>query len=429
MIELAVAVVLLAGGAGAIAAGAGGDEGLKLSGSQAVRLLRASYCHRDDEERRMSREKLLRTRARDRKKIFQAFGRAGPFLSEGSQADQPRSETFKLPVTGGESSHGRFVVHLPAKYRGKKPWPMVMRFHGSGGSGQEYARLWEGTPPADQFIAVMPTIPTSERIGWNLAVTRGFVMEIYRYMLTHYNVDTDRVCFAGFSAGGGAAFYFAQTWPELCAGFLASGRLWWNNDSTRDECMSVLRHVPGFFQVGLDDAAERVDGFRTAEAFGRKGRFPWQFHFVEGVGHRIVPKVQLEGYEFLLKQERKRHPREFDAFFFGIRGRPEYDPFFTGAYWIRALDFNRTGTTCLVRVKGNRIDIEAPGLRAVRLLLNDEIVNLDKPVTVTLNGEEVHSAMVERSVGFLLGWFEENRDPRRLFWNSVEVSMAREDGR
>lgn len=82
--------------------------------------------------------------------------------------------------------------------------------------------------------------------------------------------------------------------------------------------------------------------------------------------------------------------------------------------------FNRTPH----RVEGNRIDIDAPKLKRARLHLNDRIVDLDQPVTVTLNGDEIFSGDVERSAAFLLDWFEKHGDAKRLFWNQLEIAAS-----
>jgi predicted esterase len=322
-------------------------------------------------------------------------------------------------------------VQLPKKYKGKKAWPMVFNFHGSGDAGDSFSELWKGNPHADKAIAVTPTIPTEERMGWSGHGIRSFITEVYRYMLTHYNVDTDRVYFAGFSAGGAAAFYYPQSWPHLCAAFFARGRLWWNYKIMPYECTSVLRHVPGFFLVGLDDSEERVEGFRSAEAFYKEHDFNGVFHFVKGRGHEYMPEFDKEGYSYLLKHNRVKYPKSFDCLFFCYSDRPEDLPHHSEQYWLKALKFEHGGTPCHVEVEGNHIIITAPKgrfgrlLKKIRLHLNDEIVNLDEPVKVTVNDIEFFNEKLERSVDFLLDWFELHRDPRRLFWCPLELKTGR----
>ena len=102
----------------------------------------------------------------------------------------------------------------------------------------------------------------------------------------------------------GAAFYYPQCWPHLCAGFLARGRLWWINNKMLDESMALLRHVPGFFVVGLNDKAERIEGFRTAETYFKDQGFEGVFHFRKGYGHEWIPELNEDGFNFLLNRKR-----------------------------------------------------------------------------------------------------------------------------
>jgi hypothetical protein len=244
-------------------------------------------------------------------------------------------------------------------------------------------------------------------------------------MITRYNVDTDRVYFSGFSAGGGAAFYYAQSWPHLAAAVCARSRLWWNHAQKFDECMAILEHVPVYFAVGLDDAKDRVAGFRRAEEYFEKREFDAVFRFVEGRGHKYMHELDKDAFNFLLERERVKYPKEFSGFYFRRSNLPEEEPFLTEQYWLKALEYDTLGTTCRVRVKKNRIAVDAPGLRKARLHLNDALVDLDEPVAVTLNDAEVFNGPVERSMEFLLDWYDRHKDPRRLFWNAVTVAAVK----
>lgn len=398
----------------------------KLSKSLAKKLVK-DWLHGKEKQRVKACETLALTRKEDRHRIFEIL-HEGVFVADKKHKKLPREEALKIPFKGGEVPEGEFIVQLPRKYTGRKPWPMLVRFHGTGGSGGPMAQWWSSTPFCQDFITVTPTIPTKERLGWRRHGQFDFFQEIFRYMITHYNVDTDRVYFAGFSAGGAAAFYYAQCWPHWCAGFYARSRLWWLNDDMTDESISLLRHVPGFFVVGLGDTDARIEGFRAAEKYFKENEYKGLFHFERGYGHEWIPDLDREGFGYLLKQERVKYPKEFNGLFFYYNSLEEEEPFISTVYWIKAFKYDPWVTSCRVKVDGNQIAVTTERtartkgrLKKARLYLNDEIVNLDEPVRVALNGEEVFNGEVERSVEFLMDWFEEHRDPRRLFWNAVEI--------
>lgn len=192
-------------------------EWKKLSKSNAKKRVIA-WVNGSEKEKAKAREILCVTREEDRFRIFEAF-QNGVFKADKKHQKLPRKQDLKMAFEGGEMKEGEFVVQLPKKYKGKKSWPLLYRFHGSGSNGSDYSKYWYDYPFSQEFIAVTPTIPTSERMGWRRHGIFDFFIKIHRYMLTNYNVDTDRVYFSGFSAGGGAAFYYSQCWPHISANF------------------------------------------------------------------------------------------------------------------------------------------------------------------------------------------------------------------
>jgi len=402
--------------------GASGDPpaDLRVSKSLAKRLVK-DWLYGSEKRHTSAFTNLLRARSEDRVNVAAALSARKfkpPKMSRKQRKERVREETVKL--TESPLGEGRFLIHLPTKYNGKKPYPLVFRLHGSGGDGNGYSQVWASVPTADEFIAVTPTIPSSDRISWSQKGAAELLDLAYQHMLANYNVDTDRVYLAGYSAGGGAAFFYAQAWPHRFAAIFSRSRLWCKYDKDWDGCMAVLEYVPGFYVVGLDDKEDRVEGYRRAEAFFKKHGYPAEFRFEEGRGHEYVPELDREGFPFLLKHRRVAPPKKFHALFFDYSNySPRQRTYFAAQYWLTATKFDPRGTRVEVRVEDNTVRIEGKGLVAGELRLNDQVVDLDRDVVVVLNGKEVHRGRVERSVRFLLEDFERTRDPKRLFWNRL----------
>jgi len=405
--------------------GAAGDPpaDLRVSKSLAKRLVK-NWLDGKERHRESALKALIRTRPEDRVNVAAALSARKfkpPKLSRKERKNRLRDVTLKL--TESPLGEGRFLVHLPEKYNGKTPYPLVFRLHGSGGDADNYSQAWTSVPTADRFIAVSPTIPSADRIGWNQKGAAELLDLAYQHMLANYNIDTDRVYLAGYSAGGGGAFLYAQAWPHRVAAIFSRSRLWCKFHKDWDGCMAVLRYVPGFYVVGLGDKEDRVEGFRRAEAFFKKRGYPAEFRFVENHGHEYMPEFDREGFPFLLKQRRIAPPKEFHAFFFQYSDQSEKTrALFATQYWLTAAKFDPRGTAVTVRVEGNTVRIEGKGLASGVLRLNDELVDLDQDVVVMLDDKEVHRGRVERSVRFLLDEFERVRDPKRLYWNRLEFT-------
>jgi predicted esterase len=82
----------------------------------------------------------------------------------------------------------------------------------------------------------------------------------------------------------------------------------------------------------------------------------------------------------------------------------------------RYLIFQRRNLSGMVRADyaANTFTIDTSCVGAFRLLVYGEMVNLDEPVTVMVNGRQVHSAKVKPDVRFLLASFLADRDRKAL---------------
>jgi predicted esterase len=397
----------------------GVEEKPAISAKQAKKLVEQAR-YGDDEQRAEARAALIQTREEDYGRIWEAC-EEGVFVPDRKHAKLAGTEeTVNVDLGGSEGKQGEFIVQVPKRYKGKKPFPMLFRFHGSGDTGEDFAGSTH-SKEFESYLTVVPTIPTEDRISWSATESKLLFDAAYRHMLTHYNVDTDRVYLSGYSAGGAAAFTYAQYWPQRFAGFVSRGRVRWKDSDEVEASMNILDYVPGFFLVGLDDKEDRVSGYRTAEAYYEQHDMPGEFRFAKGRGHEYMPEVTKDAVKFIAKRERTLYPKEFDAYFVLYTGESATYWVYSEQYWLRGLDYKKTGTPCQVAVDGNTITIEGSGLKKASLLLNDELVDMEQPVVVMLNGTKAYDAVVPRSVEFLLDWFTWERDPNRLFWNQIVV--------
>lgn len=119
------------------------------------------------------------------------------------------------------------LVHLPPAARGG-PAPMLLAFHGSGGSGPFMARYSGLAALADSagFIAVFPSA-AGTRHNWTLRAAAGapradddvaFVRALIGWIEQRRCVDLHRVSAAGVSNGGGFTARLACEMNDVLAG-------------------------------------------------------------------------------------------------------------------------------------------------------------------------------------------------------------------
>jgi hypothetical protein len=77
-------------------------------------------------------------------------------------------------------------------------------------------------------------------------------------------------------------------------------------------------------------------------------------------------------------------------------------------------------------VSPNRIEVKTERVQRYSLFLNDQLVDVSKPVTVVTNGEISFEKTVAPSVDMLLRQARLRQDPRQLFSIQVTVSVSKQ---
>jgi polyhydroxybutyrate depolymerase len=116
-----------------------------------------------------------------------------------------------------------FIQHLPPQYDGKTPMPVVIEFHGRGGSASTWksATNWSGVADQKGFIMIWP-----DGVGntWNAgrccgstADDIGFIKAIIATLKQQVCIDPKRVYATGCSAGGAMTYKVACDAADLVA--------------------------------------------------------------------------------------------------------------------------------------------------------------------------------------------------------------------
>lgn len=92
-------------------------------------------------------------------------------------------------------------------------------------------------------------------------------------------------------------------------------------------------------------------------------------------------------------------------------------------YWL-AIDekHRKRGTTITAMRDGQTIDVTAQGVDRVTILLNDRLLDLDKPVRITSGGRTLFEGRAKRHIADLARTLAERGDAELMF--SARVSVA-----
>lgn len=141
----------------------------------------------------------------------------------------PAGTTDAQTLRAGQMSRS-YRLHVPRGYQGDVPTPLVLAFHGHGGSAAPFERFTHLSQLADArtFIAVYPqgTVGPDGQTGWNTGRARdprvddvGFVRDLLAHTQATLCVDTGRIYATGFSNGGGFVAVLACDLADRFAAF------------------------------------------------------------------------------------------------------------------------------------------------------------------------------------------------------------------
>jgi polyhydroxybutyrate depolymerase len=139
-----------------------------------------------------------------------ATGGAGGSVAVGCPAGAKPTEGKKTVMVGSTSR--TYYLHIPAAYDGTKPAPLVVDFHGLGGSGSSEESSNPYRPvidPEGVFSAYPDGASGTSGTGWNLgpcctstddvAFAKALVQDVEKMAC----IDPKRVYAVGYSLGGG----------------------------------------------------------------------------------------------------------------------------------------------------------------------------------------------------------------------------------
>ncbi len=201
----------------------------------------------------------------------------------------PGTHSFAILVKGVERS---YLVHIPASYDHAKKWPVVVMFHGGGGTAKDAMSETGWTAKADKegFLSVFPEGTRSDPTrpprfrgnpqSWNDGSKRPQVraarrevadVEFVSMMLSdlkrRYSVDERRIYATGFSNGASMTFRVARELSPLIAAVAPVAGADWLADET------PTRPVPLLYFTGTADPGNPFEGGEVrigSWSFGKK---------------------------------------------------------------------------------------------------------------------------------------------------------------
>ena len=325
------------------------------------------------------------------------------------------------------------ALSVPLTYQPAKGYGLVVCLHGAGFTGEAYLERWQARLGED-YVLACPTAPMG---AWFTRGAEELVLATIRSVQRRYHIDPDRVFLTGMSNGGIGAWVIGMHDAPLFAGIapMASGL-----DDVLMPFLANLRTTPVYMIHGARDQVMPVALSRTIarelEALGYT--HVYREHDREhpmAVGH-YFPREELPDLVTWFNAQRRnpvpttvtvvREASHFQSF-----GWVRIDTTDAIAAFSEDLVSKRDELTRKKRyarldasvTAPNRIEVVTSLVRRYTLFLNDQLVDLSKPVTIVTNKQVSFEGIVVPTVETLLRQARVRQDARQLFSAQLSIQV------
>ncbi len=297
---------------------------------------------------------------------------------------------------------------------------MYISMHGGGGAPKRVNdRQWNNQKrlyKPDEGVYIAPRGPTDTWDLWHQAHIDGFFDRLIENMIAFEDVNPNRVYLMGYSAGGDGAYQLA---PRMADRWAAAAMM---AGHPNDASPLGLRNI-GFtiFMGGLDSAynrnkvaaewKEKLAALRTDDPNGYEHLvtiYPDKGHWMDGEDASAIP--------WMSKHTRNPLPKKIVWMQDDVT-QPRF-------YWLRVDEDNRKkGGLVVAKLDGQSISLDVEGIKKLYVRLNDTMMDLDQPVTISVGNEKVFQGRVDRTIEVLRQTVDERGDPSSVFAAEVAVEV------
>jgi len=386
--------------------------------------------------------------------IAEALGRVQLWSAQPAGAAR-----FQLHTGRDRVTHA--LVRVPQGYDHTQRYPLILGLHGKGGRGEDILGYLGSVlkDRLDEFIVAAPT----DYKGASFNTTpdeAGDPPALLTELRRRYHLDTQRVYVVGYSMGGHGAFALATMYADqFAAAVPLAGTLVLPLRQAYRLVLPNLMNLPVLAVCGEEDIGD--DKRKVTPGGGIAGlnrhikRLAAEFNLpirtveLPGVGHRnVAPPADLLN-EFL-HMRREDDPGQVSHWFrYPAQGRAAWlrQKKFGGQPWqgtqiavatTGRLDVDEYVTNVIKkklaylggRIEGQRIEAQIRKTADLEVLLNDDLIDLDQPITLVVDDKKRYQGKVRRKVGTLLEEVHRDWDFQRLYTVRLVMrarSKARQD--
>lgn len=379
----------------------------------------------------------LRQQGREPLKAVHAWWRifaSDRYMRYGGKLGRQTRKTWNFRLRG-RAYPVVYSLSVPAGYRHRSPWPLVLGLHPVRGKmqGVEFMRQFWGTRELrEAALVVAPDLPRRRDLqdaGWShrrlLYASFGLLGGL---IFREYNVDRNALFLDGYGDGAREVWRLASRFADNFAGVIVRGAAPPPETRFRDFLNTpvLLVGVPG---TDLDP--------ERAEAVGREMRAAGVDVTVVKLAEAPRPRHERNAFKtvekdilaFVARKRRNPYPERLEwsvkenntrrCFYLKSTGELE-DAVVSAADRKHPPSF-----AAHLDRKQNRLVVQTHRILGLRVEMNDLLLDLDRPVTIVIDGKVVFEGRPERSFDTLLDAFYTSGDWARVYPWRVTVQVPR----
>ncbi|MHC5080056.1 MAG: carboxylesterase family protein [Planctomycetota bacterium] len=362
---------------------------------------------------------------------------------------ETRKGVIEVPFTvKADGEKTTMLVFIPETYDPAKRWPLLVTMHGHAGLASHMLYGYKRYGEKHGILIAAPQAHTKYAArGWaSIKPERSNPLSALEVVKRMYRIDPDRVILGGCCMGGHGTWEVGSLYADR---FMACFPTIGGPRKINFAYVENRLNLPMFTYVGLKDQEPLVWCIHKAvamlEKIGAKvrcvdypdighvvvrGEDPLFFDWAKDLKRNVYPKKVIwaanhpehrRAYWVRIDAFRGKPFDPYKATKVPFKKRPETDQEFREMY----IEYIRKKTPRVVAeiLDGNRIQVTCKGLRKITLFLSDRLLDLDRKVTVTVNGKACYNEIPERSIRFLLNHVAKTNDTGRVFAAAVTVNV------
>jgi pimeloyl-ACP methyl ester carboxylesterase len=354
--------------------------------------------------------------------------RRGELVRKAKVAEHP----LKVPF--------EYALFVPPAYAPEKTWRLLVSLHGQSGNGPDFSRNWLDDLRRDGETFLL--CPSAGRGGWGRSLLgHAYILDSLRDVMASYAIDPDRVFLDGASMGGNGSFEFVCQYPDLFAGAAprSGGPLFrFVKPGAKEvvpEGLENLAATPLYWTFGAKDPKLPYDWVKTALAKIESLKLDVVVKEHPNGGHEWFPQENAAVLAWMKSKTRTPYPPRVAVSTSERR--------FGRRFWLEITEFKakenvqrRFGdlegkvieermafqeeATVSAELAGGEVRVASTGAKALRLYLHERMLDVGKPLVVSVNGRRT-TVTPKASMEALLE--SARRAPGLIYTHVVNVSV------